>query len=91
MRLLTLLLPLTLLGAACGSPPVDQTSACAEWVECVAARDAALGTTTDYQRFDVGGACWGSQEGADLCTTSCEQGLTFLRDNYDDVPEGCLP
>lgn len=81
------MIAILLLLSGCG--PVVQTEACAAYVECLDARDAALGAETDALRFEPTGACWGSAEGATLCTNACERGLTWLRDSYDDLPAEC--
>jgi len=50
-----------------------------------------LGIATNVDRFAADGACWGSHEGAELCTTACERGLTFLAESEPDAPEACIP
>lgn len=79
-----------LLLAAC-APEVVQTEACAAFVTCQAARDAADGTTTDVARFTAGGDCWGSPAGAELCDHACDNGLAFLRERYPALPAECAP
>ena len=73
---------------ACASEVV-QTSACADFVACQAARDAVSGVPTDVARFDAGGDCWGSPAGQELCDHACENGLVFLRERYADLPAEC--
>ncbi len=75
--------------AACG--PVDPSPECVAWSSCIAARDSQLGVETDNVRFEPGGGCWGSAEGAELCTNACESGLDWMRQAYDDLPDACLP
>ena len=89
MRLSPVLPALLLWCAGCGE--VEQTAACADYVRCLEARDAVLGTETDADRFDVGGACWGGAEGAHLCDTACSNGLAWLRDVEPDLPAECAP
>jgi hypothetical protein len=74
--------------AGCGGE-VEQREACVDYVVCVQARDAALGYETDVVRFDIGGACWGGVQGADLCETACIQGLEFLREREPGLPGEC--
>jgi hypothetical protein len=82
-------LPFLLL-VACGQRVV-QTEACADWVACVQARDAAQGQSTNLERFEADGACWGGDEGAALCDRGCLAGLDWLRGEVDDLPTECLP
>lgn len=74
----------------CGGP-VAQTEACAEYVSCIEARDAALGVSTNLDRFLEGGDCWGGEEGAALCDRACVNGLDWMRSAIDDLPEVCQP
>ena len=76
------------LANAC-SAGLPQGEQCAAFVDCVSARDSQRGTSTDVERFVEGGPCWGSEEGAEQCETSCLKGLAFLRDAYTDLPEEC--
>ena len=71
----------------CGS--VEQSGACATYVQCLSERDQALGVSTNALRFEAGGACWGSHEGAELCTTACERGLEFIAAAEASAPEVC--
>ncbi|MCB9742078.1 MAG: hypothetical protein H6741_09235 [Alphaproteobacteria bacterium] len=84
----------TLLGlaalTACGGE-VPQTEACAAYVACVEARDLELGIRTNLDRFEPGGACWGSAEGGALCDRGCSSGLAWMQDAYADLPEACDP
>ena len=79
-----------LLAAAAGCGDVQQRPACADYVACVQARDLQSGTSTNVDRFDVGGGCWGGDTGADLCETGCVQGLEFLRERQPDLPAECM-
>ena len=85
-----LAITLCLFASGC-SGPVEQRTACAEYVSCIAARDGLRGSTTNVHRFEADGDCWGSPEGADLCETSCVNGLAFLRDREQNLPEECSP
>lgn len=80
---------LLLLTLACAE--VTQTPACAQYVACVEAKDAAAGTTTDLVRFQPQGECWGSPAGADLCDRACVNGLEFERSRTTDAPDACAP
>jgi hypothetical protein len=84
----TLLLSVTVLAAgACAQP--EQSSECAQYIECIRAIDEREGVTTDAKRFDPSGACWGGPEGADLCTRACLGGIAYLQKAYTDLPEVC--
>lgn len=74
-----------------GCAEVTQTPACASFVACVGARDAARGATTDVVRFEPAGECWGTPAGADLCDRACVNGLAWLRESEPDLPEACAP
>lgn len=74
---------------ACSSEGPAQTEACEAYVSCLQARDARLGVQTNADRFEAGGACWGSEDGAHLCDTACSRGLEFLA-SHDPAPE-CQP
>ena len=67
-----------------------QTHACREYVQCLEVRDAELGITTNTDRFESGGACWGSPAGAELCDTACVRGLEFLS-SLENAPAECAP
>lgn len=67
---------------------VVQTPACAEFVACVEATDAARGATTDVVRFQPDGDCWGSPAGAELCDHACVNGLPVHKARFPDV---CAP
>lgn len=81
-------LPLLLL-FACAD--VSQSPACATYVSCVEARDAARGSSTDLLRFQPDGECWGTPAGADLCDRACTNGLAWLQESETDLPEVCTP
>jgi hypothetical protein len=74
--------------ACIGVPP--QSDSCRLYTACVAARDAARGTTTNVDRFLVDGACWGSDVGAAACDGACTRGLDVLR-SFADAPDECGP
>lgn len=83
---------LALVSLACsGCAEVIQSDVCAQYVTCLADRDAAQGTQTDVERFVAGGPCWEGAEGAELCTNACERGLDFLATHETNTPESCLP
>lgn len=87
-RVLMLAVFVPVLGAACGGtrPPGP---ACIAFVDCVAARDVARGTTTNVARFAEGGACWtAAEEGATSCEQACARGLEVLA-GAPDAPEAC--
>ncbi len=69
---------------------VDQSSACASYVACIEARDDAMGIETNLERFRASGDCWGSEEGGELCTKSCERGLEFYAEQAG-APGECAP
>lgn len=74
---------------ACNDAP-EQSDACGAYISCLQARDARLGITTNADRFEASGACWGgSEEGAHLCDTACSRGLDFLA-VHETAPE-CQP
>lgn len=75
--------------AACAE--VKQGEHCAAYVECLTARDEQRGTSTDMVRFEEGGACWGSTEGAKHCERACEGGLKWLRETDPNMPSVCSP
>lgn len=71
--------------------PVDQSPSCAQYVACLAARDARDGTATDVVRFSPAGDCWGTPRGGELCATACEAGLVFLHDHDATDLVECAP
>lgn len=80
----------TFMLAATACNAVEQTPACAQYVDCIDARDATLGIETNVDRFASGGDCWGSPEGQELCDVSCENGLAYLA-SLEDAPAECSP
>lgn len=76
------------LAAACDG--VEQADACERYVACVRALDVSLDRVTDLDRFDVGGACWGSEEGALLCERACDRGLEW-QSRQSAAPAECQP
>lgn len=84
----TCLFALLLAGCSQRQP---QSEACAAYVSCVAAIDAARGTETDVVRYTPDGDCWGSPPGAELCDESCTRGLDWMAERWDDLPEACTP
>lgn len=82
-----------LAGAAflsCGGG-VEQAPSCARYAECIRALDELRGIETDLDRFDPGGPCWGSEEGAKVCTQACTRGLAFEAERWPDPPAECRP
>jgi hypothetical protein len=76
---------------ACFDGPVDQSAACAQYVRCIRAVDAANSQTTDLDRYDEGGACWGGEKIGELCTTSCGRALDRMRQREPALPAECAP
>lgn len=70
---------------------VEQTTACARYTACVRALDEASSRETDVDRFDPGGACWGSEAGATLCDRACTRGLAWEARRSASPPEECRP
>ena len=85
---LTLFAAAAALSAACDG--VEQAGACERYVACIQAVDANLGRATDVDRFDAGGACWGSEEGALLCERACNRGLEW-QGRQPTAPAECQP
>ena len=79
------LVPALLVGCA----ESNQTPTCAQYVACVRALDAQEDVTTNAKRFEPGGACWGSPEGAELCDRACKGGLAYQQSIAPDGPEVC--
>lgn len=80
----------TALGVAgCDAP--TQAESCQRYVACIRALDERDGKETNVDRFDPGGACWNGEEQAHVCDQSCERGLEWLSDRYDDLPAECVP
>ncbi len=67
--------------AACpfGCADVGQTEDCRKFVACVRAIDQSQGATTNVQRFEATGGCWGTAAGTELCDSACRRGLEVLR------------
>ena len=63
----------------CMGGAVSQSPACAAYVECIQAQDAAQSRTTNLDRFIGGGSCWVNSETAELCTSGCERGLEWIK------------
>ena len=80
-----------LLVAGCWGLPVDQSPECATYVRCIDALDRAAGQTTNLDRYDAQGACWGNPELGRGCTTSCRRGLERLRTREPSLPAECQP
>lgn len=83
MRIPTFILGAALLLAGCGR--VTQSEACQQFIACVSELDTARGTATDVERFTAEGGCWGSPEGARLCTDACTRGVEWLQRTYAEV------
>jgi len=80
-----------LLTAGCFGGAVDQAAECAQYVRCIEAVDALAGQTTNLDRYEIGGACWGNSEIADLCTTSCTRALERIHELVPTLPTECVP
>lgn len=72
-----------------GCEQVVQSEECKAYVACLKVRDTKLGIKTDALRFEASGACWGSPEGAGLCTHACKNGLTWLKQTYPSQTADC--
>lgn len=75
--------------AACGG--VEQAPACDRYTTCIRALDERMERETNLDRFDPGGACWGSEEGGTLCERACERGLLWEATRNPDPPAECRP
>ena len=75
--------------AGCGGRQ-PQAAACQHFVACVKELDAQRSMSTNVVRFEASGGCWGSPEGAELCTKACTRGLEVIR-RAAPVPAGCAP
>lgn len=73
-----------------GCDGVEQARSCQRYVACIRALDASLGRETDLERFDAGGACWGSEEGALLCERACTRGIEWYS-TQPGAPAECQP
>ena len=90
MRIFSLTIALLFVGAC--EVDTSQTESCAHYVQCLEARDAILGITTNIDRYKPEGVCWGGiTAGQELCDRSCEAGLKYLQERDPDVPEECQP
>lgn len=90
---IVLRIALVLLGStlvAC-SASVEQAPVCARYTACIRALDEVRGLETDLDRFDPGGACWGSEEGGVLCERACTRGLVFESSRGPNPPQECRP
>lgn len=83
------LLAASLLGA-CNSP-YEQAQSCEQYTACIRAQDELDGVETNLDRFDPGGACWGSEEQSKVCERACTRGLAFERARRADAPVECGP
>ncbi|MFN0252752.1 MAG: hypothetical protein ACKV2T_38110 [Kofleriaceae bacterium] len=80
-----------LLAAGCFGGPVDQSAECAQYVRCIEATDALAGQTTNLDRYEIDGACWGGSEIAELCTTSCTRALARISELVPAPLAECVP
>jgi hypothetical protein len=80
-----------LLTSGCFGGAVDQTAECAQYVRCIEAADALAGQTTNLDRYEIGGSCWGNSEIAELCTTSCTRALARIWELVPSPPAECAP
>lgn len=76
--------------AACRSE-VEQRPACARYTACIRALDEAADRETDVDRFDPGGACWGSEDSATACERACTRGLAWEASRSAITPAECQP
>jgi hypothetical protein len=76
--------------AGCSEASVPQSAACAAFVACIGAIDAAASQTTNLDRYVEGGACWDNQNLGRSCTTSCERTLERMRERVAGLPAECL-
>ena len=74
-----------------GCAEVEPSASCEEYVACIRSQDAVSGVETDLARFEEGGACWDSPQGAGLCDRACTNGLEWMRDEVLDLSEECGP
>jgi len=74
---------------------VEQAPACVRYTACIRALDElAEGPQpreTNLDRFDPGGACWGSETGALLCERACARGLRWETRRNPTPPPECQP
>jgi hypothetical protein len=68
---------------------VEQAPACARYTACIRALDERVERETNLDRFDPGGACWGSVEGGTLCARACTRGLAWEAMRNPDPPAEC--
>jgi len=80
-----------LLTSGCFGGAVDQTTECTQYVRCIEAVDTLAGQTSNLDRYEIGGACWGNSEIADLCTTSCTRALARIHELVPAPPTECVP
>lgn len=81
---------LLMVGILPGCQEAEQTVACQQYVSCVRAMDQAESRVSNLERFEPNGACWGGPEGATLCDRSCERGLEWIAERYDNAPAACF-
>jgi hypothetical protein len=81
----------SLAGASACDEGVGQAAACERYVACIRALDQRRGQITNLDRFEAGGPCWGSQEGATLCERACVRGLQWEAQRDLAAPVECDP
>lgn len=84
-------LGLVLVSSLACDAEVEQAPACARYTACIRALDEAAERETNLDRFDPGGACWGSEEGGTLCERSCVRGLEWEARRNAQPPQECQP
>jgi hypothetical protein len=90
MRVLSCLWLVASTGMACSEASVPQSAACARFVACIEAIDAAQSQTTNLDRYGEGGACWDNQTLGRNCTDSCGRTLERMRERVAALPAECL-
>lgn len=80
-----------LLALASCRAEVAQSPACDRYTACIRALDELSSRETDVDRFDPGGACWGSEAGATLCDRACTRGLAWESRRTPAPPQECRP
>jgi len=73
-----------------GCADVEPTDACIEYVSCIQAQDEVNGLQTDLVRFEAGGACWTNPDIAALCDRGCVNGMDWLQEAGENLPQECV-
>lgn len=83
------LAPLFVLGLVACDDGEAQAPVCEQYTACIRSLDELAGVETNLDRFDPGGACWNSEEGAKSCARACTRGLEWERARRVDAPDSC--